>query len=106
TRRYRQEAVILGSRVVLIAALLLPGGGAAIGLGAVAQRGAPGDSVVVDRIVAVVGSKAILSSHIEERLLQEFPQGKGLPGSPDSLNAPKTALRRIPINEELMVQEA
>lgn len=98
--------MILGSRILLIAALLLPGSGAAIGLGAVAQRGAAGDSVVVDRIVAVVGSKAILSSHIEERLLQEFPQGKGLPGSPDSLKALKRDLLRILINEELMVQEA
>jgi peptidyl-prolyl cis-trans isomerase SurA len=94
-----------GSTVALVAALLLPGSGAAIGLSA-QRSAATGDSVVVDRIVAVVGSKAILSSHVEERLLQEFPQGKGLPTTPDSLKALKRDLLRLLINEELMVQEA
>lgn len=97
--------MIRRSNIVLIAALLLPGGGAAIGLSA-QQRAATPDSVVVDRIVAVVGSKAITSSHIEERLLQEFPQGKGLPTTPDSLGVIKKELLRLLINEELMVQEA
>jgi peptidyl-prolyl cis-trans isomerase SurA len=97
--------VIRNFRAVLVAALLLPGSGAATGLSA--QRTGPGaDSVVVDRIVAVVGSKAILSSHIEERLLQEFPQGKGLPAAPDSLKQLRRDLLRLLINEELMVQEA
>ena len=78
--------------MVLVAALLLPGSGAASGLLAQQRAAAGADSVVVDRIVAVVGSKAILASHIEERLLQEFPQGKGLPGTPDSLKAIKKDL--------------
>ncbi|HEV8196941.1 MAG TPA: peptidylprolyl isomerase [Gemmatimonadales bacterium] len=93
-------------RVFLIAALLLPGSGAAIGLCTQQRAALGGDSVVVDRIVAVVGSKAILSSHVEERLLQEFPQGKGLPTAPDSLKALRRDLLKLLINEELMVQEA
>ncbi len=94
------------SPVLRVAALLLLGSGAATGLSA-RQRGSGGpDSVVVDRIVAVVGSRAILSSHVEERLLQEFPQGRGLPKAADSLITIKKDLLRLLINEELMVQEA
>lgn len=64
------------------------------------------DSSVVDRIVAVVGKQAILSSHIEERVLQEFPQGRGLPTSADSLRLLRRNLLDVLVNEELMVQEA
>lgn len=84
------------------AALLLVGSGAATMLHA-QQRP---DSTVVDRIVAVVGIQPILSSHIEERILQEFPQGRGLPTSPDSLRNLRRDLLVVLINEELMVQEA
>ncbi len=85
-----------------LAGLLLSGGGAATVFSA-QQRS---DSAVVDRIVAVVGVQPILSSHIEERILQEFPQGRGLPTSPDSLRTLRRDLLRLLINEELMVQEA
>ncbi len=98
--------MINGFKAALVAALLLLGSGAATGLCAQKRRVAGPDSAVVDRIVAVVGSKAILSSHVEERVLQEFPQGKGLPTSPDSLKALKKELLRVLINEELIVQEA
>ncbi|HEU5217865.1 MAG TPA: hypothetical protein VFU23_04360, partial [Gemmatimonadales bacterium] len=90
----------------MIPRLLVLGWVATAGLSAQSRPPAGGDSVVVDRIVAVVGSKAILSSHVEERLLQEFPQGRGLPKAADSLKAIKKDLLRLLINEELMVQEA
>jgi peptidyl-prolyl cis-trans isomerase SurA len=61
---------------------------------------------IVDRIVALVGTKAILQSQIQERLLQEYPQGKGLPQSPDSLKMLRQDLAQALVNEELMVQEA
>lgn len=84
------------------AALLLLGSGAAAPLSA--QR-SPTDSVV-DRIVAVVGSKAILASNIEERLLMEFPQGKGLPPTPDGMRDLRRQLLLVLVNEELLVQAA
>ncbi|HEV8358058.1 MAG TPA: peptidylprolyl isomerase [Gemmatimonadales bacterium] len=91
--------------LVLVAALLLPGGGALAPLWGF-QRGLGTADSVIDRIVAVVGSKAILQSHVEERLLQDFPQGKGLPRSPDSLRILRRELAEVLVNEELIVQEA
>jgi peptidyl-prolyl cis-trans isomerase SurA len=85
--------------LALGACLLLWGGAGRLS----AQRA---DSTVVDRIMAVVGTQPILSSHVEERILQEFPQGRGLPSHPDSLRALRRELLRILVNEELMVQEA
>ncbi|NOT06753.1 MAG: hypothetical protein HOP28_00970 [Gemmatimonadales bacterium] len=72
---------------------------------AAAQSRIAADSVV-DRIVAVVGAKAILASNIEERILQQFPQGKGLPTTPEGLRALRSDLVRALVNEELMVQAA
>ena len=93
-------------RLVLgIAASLLFGGGAATPV-AGAQRPIAGADSVVDRIVAVVGSTAILASHVEERILQEFPQGKGLPTTPEALKGLRQDLLRLLVNEELLVQEA
>ena len=91
--------------VSVVAAALLVGGGAAIPA-AEAQRSIAAVDSVVDRIVAVVGSKAILASHIEERILQEFPQGKGLPATPEGQRELRQDLLRLLVNEELMVQEA
>jgi peptidyl-prolyl cis-trans isomerase SurA len=90
---------------VLLAALVLAGTGAASPLGALQVSPAGRDSVI-DRIVAVVGTRAILRSHIDERILQEFPQGKGLPTTPeDKARLQKDVLEAL-VNEELLVQEA
>lgn len=91
--------------VPLVAASLLAGGGAAIPVLA-AQRPIAAVDSVVDRIVAVVGGTAILASHIEERVLQTFPQGKGLPTTPDGLKEMRRDLLTMLVNEELLVQEA
>jgi peptidyl-prolyl cis-trans isomerase SurA len=88
--------------LVLSAALLL---GAAAGAGLGAQQPAPTDSVV-DRIVAVVGSRAILASNIEERILLERSQGRTLPTSPEALKQLRSDLLEVLIDEELLVQEA
>ncbi len=69
------------------------------------QPAAPTDSVV-DRIVAVVGSRAILTSNIEERILLEHPQGKNLPTTPDGMKQLRDELLQVLIDEELLVQEA
>jgi len=87
-----------------LAALILFGIGAASPLGA--QRTPVGTDSVVDKIVAVVGTKAIVRSQIEERILQEFPQGKGLPATPEGkLQLQREVLDAL-VSEELMVQEA
>lgn len=89
----------------VLAALILLGIGAASPLEA-RQRLLAGTDSVVDRIVAVVGTKAILRSHIEERIFQKFPQGKGLPTTPeDKAQLQKEVLESL-VAEELLVQEA
>ena len=94
-----------GRGIAGLAAALLVGGGGSAPLRAFQRPPVTADSVV-DRVVAVVGSKVILQSQIQERLLQEFPQGKGLPRSADSLKLLQRDLADALVNEELMVQEA
>lgn len=91
--------------VGVVAASFHVSGGAAIPL-VEAQRPIAAVDSVVDRIVAVVGSSAILASHIEERILQEFPQGKGLPTTPEGHRDLRRDLLKLLVNEELLVQEA
>ena len=91
-------------RFSLLAALVL-GTGAASPFAA-QQRPGPGADSVVDRIVAVVGNKAILRSNIEERILQEFPQGKGLPTTPEAKAQLQRDVLDALVSEELLVQEA
>jgi peptidyl-prolyl cis-trans isomerase SurA len=88
-----------------LAALVLYGIGAASPLHAVQRPSLTSDSVV-DRIVAVVGTKVILRSNIEERILQEYPQGKGLPTTPEDKAELQRAVLESLVNEELLVQEA
>ncbi len=89
---------------ILVAALLLLGGsGAPLGARQVARLRS--DSVI-DRIVAVVGSRAILDSHITERIYQEHPQGKGLPTTDEARVALRKDVLESLVNEELMMQEA
>lgn len=88
-------------RVVLpLLAALLAGSAAA------AQPARPPADSVVDRIVAVVGAKAILKSNIEERILLEHPQGKNLPTTPEGMQQLREELLQVLIDEELLVQEA
>jgi peptidyl-prolyl cis-trans isomerase SurA len=87
---------------LLLAALL---SGSAAGAQTARPPAAPADSVV-DRIVAVVGPKAILKSNIEERILLEHPQGKNLPTTPEGMKQLRDELLEVLIDEELLVQEA
>lgn len=68
-------------------------------------RQATGDSVrVVDRVLAVVGSRAILASQVDEALFQRFPQG--LPTEEAELRRARTEELELLIDAELMVIEA
>ena len=94
TRRWVRSSLAL--------VLLLGSAGARLA----AQQPAAATDSVVDRIVAVVGSKAILKSNIEERILLEHPQGKNLPTTPEGMKQLREALLQVLIDEELLLQEA
>lgn len=89
------------ARRLLALALLL--GGAA---GLQAQAGTPDSTQAVDRIVAVVGSRVVLASQVEEAMLTRFPGGRGLPTDQAQLRAVQRELLDAIIDDELMVQEA
>jgi peptidyl-prolyl cis-trans isomerase SurA len=91
----------LGARRValgLVAGLLLATPGAA-------QAPLAADTVlVVDRIVAVVGTRPILASQVDEALFTRFPQG--LPTDPEVLRSARREQLESLIEAELMVLEA
>ncbi len=74
---------------------------------AAAPAAAQGESVVVDRVVAVVGNKPLLASQLDEALFSQQASGVKLPeGDSAAMRALREeALNRL-INQELMVQEA
>ncbi len=92
------------------AALLLLGAGAASVVGppaAIAQRQAPaGADSVVDRIVAVVGSRAVTRSQVMERMFQGTLQGGPPPTDPAERAKMEKEIVAALVNEELLVQEA
>ena len=63
-------------------------------------------ALVVDRIIAVVGSRAILLSHLEEQINVAFPGRRGLPESQEELTRLRRDVLDRLVNDELMVQEA
>lgn len=81
-------------------------GGLLVGLAAPAAAGAQAGGQMVDRIAAVVGTRAILASQVDEQLVLLQSQGQSVP--PDSAGR-AAARRRIldrMIEEELLVQQA
>lgn len=62
--------------------------------------------VVVDRIVAVVGTRAVLLSHVEEQINVTFPGRRGMPETPAEIAQLRREVLERLINDELMVQEA
>lgn len=59
----------------------------------------------LDRIVAVVGTRAILSSQLQERLYTEL-QGREVPKDPKVLQQMLETIRGSLVDDELVVQEA
>jgi peptidyl-prolyl cis-trans isomerase SurA len=92
------------------AALLLLGAGAASLArppAAAPQRAAPPADSVVDRIVAVVGNRAITRSQVIERLFQgTLQQGGPPPTDPVQRARLERQIVEALVNEELLVQEA
>ncbi|MGH7531588.1 MAG: peptidylprolyl isomerase [Gemmatimonadales bacterium] len=86
-------------RFGLIVALV--GGGLLAPASAAAQ-----DAQLLDRIVAIVGTRAILSSQIDETLVQMRAQGRELPTDSAALAALHREVLEQMIEEELLVQQA
>ena len=62
--------------------------------------------VVVDRVVAVVGNRPVLSSQVDEEVFSRQSQGQPLPTDPDSLDAIRKQIIASIVDEELLVQQA
>src|SRR5256885_16364466 len=60
----------------------------------------------VDRIVAIVGSKPILASQVEEQLVLAQAQGLKIPTDSAGRDAARRQLLRQMVDEELLVQQA
>jgi len=74
---------------------------------AAAPAAAQGESIVVDRVVAVVGNKPLLASQLDEALFSQLAQGAKLPeGDSAAMRALRVAALDQLIDQELMVQEA
>lgn len=90
-------------RVAACRALLLAGLALAPALPAQVS-GVPEGGVVVDRVLAVVGSRVILASQVDEALFQRYPQG--LPTDSAALREARREELELLIDAELMVLEA
>ncbi len=74
---------------------------------AAAPAAAQGQSVVVDRVVAVVGNKPVLASQVDEDIFSQQAQGAKLPeGDSAAMRALRLQVLNGLIDQELMVQEA
>jgi peptidyl-prolyl cis-trans isomerase SurA len=63
-------------------------------------------TVVVDRVVAVVGNRPVLASQVDEEIFSRQSQGARLPTAPDSLDALRKQVVASIVDEELLVQQA
>jgi peptidyl-prolyl cis-trans isomerase SurA len=73
---------------------------------AVTRAGTGDSSVVVDRVVAVVGNRPVLASQVDEEVFSRQSQGTKLPTDPDSLTAIRKQVVSSIVDEELLVQQA
>src|SRR5437660_7032505 len=79
---------------------------AALGAAAVAAQGRAATDRPVDRIVAVVGTKPILASHVEEQLVLAQSQGAKVPADSAGRDAARRQILSQMVDEELLVQQA
>jgi peptidyl-prolyl cis-trans isomerase SurA len=87
---------------LLLAAVALMAGGEGAARQAAAQS--PDSATVIDRIVAVVGNRAIVATQVEERAFAELQ--KDLPSDPKERATILKAVLDAMIDEELVIQEA
>src|SRR5207302_9491845 len=72
----------------------------------VAGQGELASARPVDRIVAIVGSKPILASQVEEQLVLAQAQGMKIPTDSAGRDATRRQVLRQMVDEELIVQQA
>jgi peptidyl-prolyl cis-trans isomerase SurA len=63
-------------------------------------------TVMVDRVVAVVGNRPVLASQVDEELFSRQAQGGKLPDTQEALDAARKQIISSIIDEELLVQQA
>lgn len=78
----------------------------ALGAPAVAAQGRSATARAVDRVVAVVGTKPILASQVEEQLVLAQSQGAKVPEDSASRDAARRQILSQMVDEELLVQQA
>ncbi len=67
----------------------------------------PADStVVIDKVLAVVGNRPVLASQVDEEIFSRQSQGSQLPTDPDSIAALRKQVVQSIVDEELLVQQA
>src|SRR5437867_13220082 len=93
------RALVLTGVLAGLAALFLPAPRAAAQGRAVSDR-------PVDRIVAIVGTKPILASQVEEQLVLAQAQGLKIPTDSAGRDAARRQVLRQMVDEELLVQQA
>ncbi len=79
---------------------------AALGAAAVAAQGRSATARAVDRVVAVVGTKPILASQVEEQLVLAQSQGAKVPEDSAGRDAARRQILSQMVDEELLVQQA
>lgn len=79
----------------------------ALSLAAAAPAAAQAQSIVVDRVVGVVGDRPVLASQVDEDLFSRQAQGTKLPeGDSAAMSALRAQVLSDLIDQELLVQEA
>jgi len=63
-------------------------------------------TVVVDRVLAVVGNRPVLASQVDEELFSRQAQGTKLPNDPAQLDSVRRQVISTIVDEELLVQQA
>ena len=79
---------------------------AALAAAALAAQGRSATARAVDRVVAVVGTKPILASQVEEQLVLAQSQGAKVPEDSAGRDAARRQILSQMVDEELLVQQA
>jgi peptidyl-prolyl cis-trans isomerase SurA len=66
----------------------------------------PDTTVVIDRVVAVVGNRPVLASQVDEEVFSRQSQGQHLPTDRDSIEAIRKQVVASIVDEELLVLQA
>lgn len=71
------------------------------------SAGEPADTtLVVDKVLAVVGNRPVLASQVDEELFSRQSQGQQLPSDPEAIAALRKQVVQSIVDEELLVQQA